>query len=102
MKKGKPTALGDTLEELAFSIADELKNGREAIVDGKPERVMPHLDDRISGFKVLASYWAVTQKLPPPDDEEKGAFGGYKDTIRDLARRNGKRSTARTNGADEH
>ena len=84
--KKLPTLLGPQLEQLAIAIATELK---------LPGALM---DERIAGFRALTAYYAMINKLPPPVDDTKGGFGGYKDTIRNLG---GSAPRAdRTNGAD--
>lgn len=94
-----PTSLGPELEKLAIAITQELSLGREVQVDGKPELVLPHLDERIAGFRALTAYYAMINKLPPPPDDSKGGFGGYKNAIRDLGG-SAARTADRSNGAD--
>lgn len=90
MKRTKTTprksALGDKLEALAVALADELKS------PGTP------IDERIGGFKALTAYYAMINRLPPPKDEGKGGFGGYKESLDAVTGAGRERAAA--NGAD--
>lgn len=94
------TELGDKLEALALSLAQELTTGREVTVDGKTETVLPKLEERIGGFKALTSYYAAIHRLPQGDDDGKGKFGGYKKSLESLGGGSG-RSNGAAHGASD-
>ena len=82
--------LKDALSEMATSLL------KEAMTSSGSDEVP--LTERVAVFRACTAYYAMINKLDPPDDDsKKGAYGGYRDKIESA---DGKRKTGRgANGA---
>lgn len=65
------TTIGAKLEQVAHAIADEVL---KPLQDGESTIAFP---DKVTAFKVLGNYYAMVQKLEPPNPEEGGKFNGW-------------------------
>ena len=96
-KAGTPTKIGDNLEKIAMELTQDLLAGEETGPEGTPIPIP--LKERNSVFKALTNYYAVKNRLAPPNDD-KGGFGGYADKIAAFGRI-GRTSTAGGDDTDE-
>src|SRR5215469_12546653 len=87
-KNSSELSLDETMDQFAIELAQELRS-----------KDVPR-DERITGFGRLVIYWSLKHKLPPPPDDSKGAFGGFRDKISGLGNGSGRSAAKPSNGAD--
>lgn len=85
------TQIGPLLEKLAVHLA-EAALGKDA--EGKPIS----FDQKTDAFKALSNYYAMQNKLGPPDT--KGGFNGFSKQIEDFGRSGNARPITIEPGAD--